>query len=107
MNQGKLVPEDIIFGLLSKRLEEGYSRGETGFILDGIPRTRIQAVSQKLFLTLSLEDELIFHLVVTTCYATKYYMLSLSNVSHALTLANKMGNELKEVLLFRQGLVYV
>lgn len=43
VNQGKLVPEDIIFGLLSKRLEEGYSRSETGFILDGIPRTRIQA----------------------------------------------------------------
>ncbi|KAK9271749.1 hypothetical protein L1049_002112 [Liquidambar formosana] len=43
VNQGKLVPEDIIFGLLSKRLEEGYRRGETGFILDGIPRTRMQA----------------------------------------------------------------
>ncbi|CAL5405836.1 unnamed protein product [Camellia sinensis] len=41
--RGVLVPEDRIFGLLSKRLEEGYSRGETGFILDGIPRTRIQA----------------------------------------------------------------
>ncbi|KAA8530117.1 hypothetical protein F0562_004826 [Nyssa sinensis] len=43
VNHGKLVAEDIIFGLLSKRLEDGYSRGETGFILDGIPRTRIQA----------------------------------------------------------------
>ncbi|XP_059669991.1 probable adenylate kinase 7, mitochondrial [Cornus florida] len=43
VNQGKLVPEDIIFGLLSKRLEDGYCRGETGFILDGIPRSRIQA----------------------------------------------------------------
>ncbi|XP_043703990.1 probable adenylate kinase 7, mitochondrial isoform X2 [Telopea speciosissima] len=43
VNEGKLVPEDIIFGLLSKRLEEGYYRGETGFILDGIPRSRIQA----------------------------------------------------------------
>ncbi|CAL5371660.1 unnamed protein product [Camellia sinensis] len=43
VNQRKLVPEDIIFGLLSKRLEEGYSKGETGFILDGIPRTRMQA----------------------------------------------------------------
>lgn len=40
-----LVPEDIIFGLLSKRLEAGYFRGETGFILEGIPRTRKQAVS--------------------------------------------------------------
>lgn len=45
VNQGKLVPEDVIFGLLSKRLEEGYCRGESGFILDGIPRTRVQAVS--------------------------------------------------------------
>ncbi|KAF7801681.1 putative adenylate kinase 7, mitochondrial [Senna tora] len=43
LDEGKLVPEEIIFGLLSKRLEEGYSRGETGFILNGIPRTRIQA----------------------------------------------------------------
>ncbi|KAK9090158.1 hypothetical protein Sjap_023335 [Stephania japonica] len=43
VNQGKLVPEDIIFGLLSKRLEDGYCKGETGFILDGIPRTRYQA----------------------------------------------------------------
>ncbi|OVA09492.1 Adenylate kinase [Macleaya cordata] len=43
VNQGKLVPEDIIFGLLSKRLEEGYYRGENGFILDGIPRNQIQA----------------------------------------------------------------
>ncbi|KAJ9135466.1 hypothetical protein P3X46_032647 [Hevea brasiliensis] len=43
VNGGNLVPEEIIFGLLSKRLEEGYCRGETGFILDGIPRTRIQA----------------------------------------------------------------
>ncbi|KAI3670123.1 hypothetical protein L6452_41769 [Arctium lappa] len=43
VNQGKLVPEEVIFGLLSKRLEEGFYRGETGFILDGIPRTRMQA----------------------------------------------------------------
>ncbi|KAE9599530.1 hypothetical protein Lal_00039543 [Lupinus albus] len=43
LDHGKIVPEEIIFALLSKRLEEGYSRGETGFILDGIPRTRIQA----------------------------------------------------------------
>ena len=37
------MPEEVIFGLLSKRLEEGFYRGETGFILDGIPRTRMQA----------------------------------------------------------------
>lgn len=45
VNQGRLVSEEIIFGLLSKRLEERFYRGETGFILDGIPRTRLQAVS--------------------------------------------------------------
>ncbi|MQM12619.1 hypothetical protein Taro_045539 [Colocasia esculenta] len=43
VNEGKLVPEDIIFGLLSQRLEDGYYRGERGFILGGIPRTRMQA----------------------------------------------------------------
>ncbi|KAG5613736.1 hypothetical protein H5410_013560 [Solanum commersonii] len=45
VNQGKPVPEEVIFGLLSKRLEEGYCSGESGFILDGIPRSKIQAVS--------------------------------------------------------------
>ncbi|XVE54506.1 hypothetical protein DITRI_Ditri03aG0087300 [Diplodiscus trichospermus] len=43
VNHGELVQEDIIFGLLSKRLEDGYYRGETGFILEGIPRSRTQA----------------------------------------------------------------
>lgn len=45
VNRGEVVSEDIIFGLLSKRLEDGYYRGEIGFILDGVPRSRIQAVS--------------------------------------------------------------
>jgi len=45
LDHGKIVPEEIIFALLSKRLEDGYDRGETGFILDGFPRTRMQAVS--------------------------------------------------------------
>ncbi|KAK7311371.1 hypothetical protein RJT34_09477 [Clitoria ternatea] len=43
LDHGKLVPEEIIFGLLSKRLDDRYYRGETGFILDGFPRTRMQA----------------------------------------------------------------
>ncbi|XP_050259280.1 probable adenylate kinase 7, mitochondrial [Quercus robur] len=43
VNGGAIVPEDILFRLLSKRLEDGYSQGESGFILDGIPRSRIQA----------------------------------------------------------------
>ncbi|KAK1289520.1 hypothetical protein QJS10_CPB18g00463 [Acorus calamus] len=49
VTEGKLVPEDIIFGLLSKRLDEGYRRGESGFILDGIPRTRMQACNEDWF----------------------------------------------------------
>ncbi|XP_073120696.1 probable adenylate kinase 7, mitochondrial isoform X2 [Henckelia pumila] len=62
VNQGKLVPEDVIFGLLSKRLEEGYRRGESGFILDGIPRTRVQAILDQitdidLVLNLKCSDE--------------------------------------------------
>ncbi|KAL6519398.1 hypothetical protein OROGR_018718 [Orobanche gracilis] len=43
VNQGKLVSDEIIINLLSKRLEMGESKGESGFILDGFPRTVRQA----------------------------------------------------------------
>ncbi|KAG0461898.1 hypothetical protein HPP92_020374 [Vanilla planifolia] len=43
VNQGKLVPDEVIIDLLSKRLENGGSKGESGFILDGFPRTIRQA----------------------------------------------------------------
>lgn len=43
VNQGKLVSDEIIFNLLSKRLEAGEAEGESGFILDGFPRTVKQA----------------------------------------------------------------
>ncbi|XP_021819152.1 probable adenylate kinase 1, chloroplastic [Prunus avium] len=43
VNQGKLVSDEIIINLLSKRLEASAAKGETGFILDGFPRTIRQA----------------------------------------------------------------
>ncbi|KAH7537340.1 hypothetical protein FEM48_Zijuj03G0082200 [Ziziphus jujuba var. spinosa] len=43
VNQGKLVSDEIIINLLSKRLETSAAKGETGFILDGFPRTIRQA----------------------------------------------------------------
>lgn len=43
MKQGMLLPDDVIFELLQKRLEYGITVGETGFILDGFPRTKKQA----------------------------------------------------------------
>lgn len=43
VSQGKLLPDNIIFDLLSKRLELGVTLGERGFVLDGFPRTRLQA----------------------------------------------------------------
>lgn len=45
VNQGKLVSDEIIINLLSKRLVAGEAKGESGFILDGFPRTINQAVS--------------------------------------------------------------
>jgi adenylate kinase family enzyme len=44
VNQGKLVSDEIIINLLSKRLKKGEDQGESGFILDGFPRTVKQAV---------------------------------------------------------------
>lgn len=43
VNQGKLVSDEFIIKLLSKRLEAGEAKGESGFILDGFPRTVRQA----------------------------------------------------------------
>ncbi|GAA0145605.1 nucleotide kinase [Lithospermum erythrorhizon] len=43
VNQGKLVSDEIIINLLSKRLEAGEANGEAGFLLDGFPRTVRQA----------------------------------------------------------------
>ncbi|KAL5983174.1 hypothetical protein ACLOJK_017257 [Asimina triloba] len=43
VDRGKLVSDEIIIRLLSKRLESGEAKGESGFILDGFPRTLRQA----------------------------------------------------------------
>lgn len=45
VNKGQLVSDEIIISLLSKRLADGQAKGESGFILDGFPRTINQAVS--------------------------------------------------------------
>ena len=42
MNLGQLVPDDIVIGLIKKRIKQADCR--TGFILDGFPRTIVQAV---------------------------------------------------------------
>ena len=40
MDEGTLVPDDLIIGMLSKKISE---QGDKGFILDGFPRTIEQA----------------------------------------------------------------
>lgn len=41
MDQGKLVPDDVVIGIVKERLKEGDCH--KGFILDGFPRTVAQA----------------------------------------------------------------
>ena len=41
MNQGQLVPDSMILGMVTKRMESADCRG--GFLLDGFPRTLPQA----------------------------------------------------------------
>jgi adenylate kinase len=42
MNAGELLPDDIIIGIIDERLERDDTRAR-GFILDGFPRTVVQA----------------------------------------------------------------
>ncbi|XVE67730.1 hypothetical protein DITRI_Ditri09bG0012000 [Diplodiscus trichospermus] len=89
VNEGKLVPEDVIFALLSKRLEEGYYGGENGFILDGIPRTRLQA---------EILDQIADIDLVVNFKCTEEYMLKKSSASEFLHIGNSkdVGSSLKE-----------
>ncbi|XWS32654.1 hypothetical protein CRYUN_Cryun22dG0008600 [Craigia yunnanensis] len=89
VNEGKLVPEDVIFALLSKRLEEGYYGGENGFILDGIPRTRIQA---------EIVDQIADIDLVVNFKCTEEYMLKKSSESEFLHIGNSknVGNSWTE-----------
>ncbi|MCA9630079.1 MAG: adenylate kinase, partial [Myxococcales bacterium] len=41
MSQGKLVPDEVVIGLVNERLDE--ADAQKGFILDGFPRTLPQA----------------------------------------------------------------
>ncbi|KAH7292121.1 hypothetical protein KP509_29G052600 [Ceratopteris richardii] len=43
MNQGMLIPDEVVFSVLSKRLEQKIELEGSGFILDGFPRTINQA----------------------------------------------------------------
>lgn len=59
MKDGKLVPDEVIIGIIAERLEE--SDCQSGYILDGVPRTVAQATTMenegllKLDYVLSLE----------------------------------------------------
>lgn len=89
VNEGKLVPEDVIFGLLSKRLEEGYYRGENGFILDGIPRTRIQAE----ILDQIADIDLVVNFKCGEGNVVKKNLISAENSSYSVADAGSVSNE--------------
>jgi adenylate kinase len=55
MNSGNLVPDEVVIGIIKERLSE--SDCKTGFILDGFPRTLIQA--EKLEEMLKSENKII------------------------------------------------
>ena len=43
MNQGLLVPDEIVIGMLGSKLDKSLEEGAKGFIFDGFPRTIEQA----------------------------------------------------------------
>lgn len=64
INDGKLVPDDVIIGIISERLSEADCKN--GYILDGVPRTIAQAESMEKMgvgvdcaLSIEVEDKVI------------------------------------------------
>ena len=43
MDEGKLVPDEVVIGMLGGAVEEAKSKGKQGIIFDGFPRTSAQA----------------------------------------------------------------
>ncbi len=61
MNRGELVPDDIMIGIIKDVLKS--DRCKNGFILDGFPRTTVQAEAlDNLFSELHLNDVLLVHI---------------------------------------------
>ncbi|CAJ1941666.1 unnamed protein product [Cylindrotheca closterium] len=70
MDSGKLVPDEVIIGIVKDRLGESDCK-ENGWLLDGFPRTQAQAraledagVSADCFLFLDVPDEMLVERVV-------------------------------------------
>jgi len=70
MDSGRLVPDEVIIGVVKNRLEEDDCK-ERGWLLDGFPRTQAQAdalkeagVSADCFIFLKVPDELLVERVV-------------------------------------------
>ena len=77
MNRGDLVPDDIMIGIIKERLSKPDS--QNGFILDGFPRTEIQAVAlEKL-----LEELNINQIAVVYIYADEEELIKRLNYRRA------------------------
>lgn len=61
MNRGELVPDEIMIGIIKEVLKSDQCKN--GFILDGFPRTTVQAEAlDKLFNELGMNDVLLIHI---------------------------------------------
>lgn len=61
MERGELVPDDLMIALIRETLSSDYCKN--GFILDGFPRTTIQAEAlDKLFLELNINNVLLLNI---------------------------------------------
>ena len=45
MDEGKLVPDEVVIGMLGGAVEEAKNKQKQGIIFDGFPRTKAQAVA--------------------------------------------------------------
>src|SRR5688572_512369 len=65
MDEGRLVPDSVVIGMLENKLDQSIADGATGFIFDGFPRTIPQAEAlDDLMLRKNMEIECVLSLEV-------------------------------------------
>ena len=97
LSQGELVTDDLVVGIIDEAMKKPSC--QKGFILDGFPRTVVQAekVSFTYYITLMLSVLFLFLVSILFCWLSNHVTFYLLQLDEMLA---KQGNKIDKVLNF-------